>query len=487
MARLAGAAFLAAVAWVAATGPSGAASPSVHLAAAGALNDPAHDETPVPDYTSVCPVTLDSSPLCLRVTLGAIDHARALEGLGPMKIPQNFGLLPVPEQVLIAVNNERVDRGLAPFAGLSEALNLRAQHGAETGNTPDVAKGSNERSDWIGQINNGLDADFAWMYGDGPTGRPQDCASTSTCWSDRRLFLSDYGGGTRTPVMGAALDPTGDTSAGDRGGSSLAVIVGSADPAPSSYTFAWSTALAGTSAGTLAPLTRIPTNLASSGIANPKNNIQPVPEYWNSCSSTGIDDSRACVSATLAAVNHAHSLEGVPPMVLPSDFATLSVPEQIFTVIDLERVDRGLRPFVGLTAALNANAQRGADTANDPPDAGPAYPQTDGEWAGGNSNGLDADYGWMYDDGYNSGNLDCPHRNSPGCWGHRTGILDNYGTGGTLEMGAAFNRHGDNNRGDKGGPSMAATLAVTYAVPGPFLFTWDEVTAKMPTPPPVPP
>ena len=284
--------------------------------------------------------------------------------------------------------------------------------------------------------------------------------------------------------MGAALAPTGDTSAGDKGGPSLALIVASVGNPPGSFSFTWSQALASMSAGSLAPLSRIPTNLSSSGFVNPKDNVQPVPNYPNSCSSTGTDSSPRCLSATLAAINHAHALEHVPPMVLPSNFGQLSIPEQVFTVIDLERVDRGLRPFEGLTAALNATAQKGADTANDPPDPGPAFPQSDGEWAGGNSNGLDADYGWMYNDGYNSGNLDCPHRNSAGCWGHRTGILDNYGTGGTLEMGAAFNPRGDNNQGDVGGPSMAAILVVTYASPGPYLFTWSEVTSEMPTPPP---
>ena len=129
-------------------------------------------------------------------------------------------------------------------------------------------------------------------------------------------------------------------------------------------------------------------------------------------------------------------------MVLPLGFAQLSVPDQLFVAVNLERVDRGLPPFGGLTAGLNKNAQRGADDANDPPDAGQAYVLEDAEWAGGSSNGLDAVYGWMYDDGYNSGNLDCTRRGAPGCWGHRKGILDDFGSGANLVMGAALNREG---------------------------------------------
>ena len=150
-------------------------------------------------------------------------------------------------------------------------------------------------------------------------------------------------------------------------------------------------------------------------------------------------------------------------MVLPLGFGHLTVPEQLFVAVNLERVDRGLAPFVGLTAALNHNAQRGADDANDPPDPGRDYALDDAEWAGGSSNGLDAVYGWMYDDGYDSGNLDCMRRDASGCWGHRKGILDDFGSGANLVMGAAVDITGDTHSGDNGGTSMAVTLAVADA------------------------
>ena len=131
--------------------------------------------------------------------------------------------------------------------------------------------------------------------------------------------------------------------------------------------------------------------------------------------------------------------------------------------VNLERVDRGLPAFAGLTAALDQNAQEGADEADDPPDPGRAYDLDDAEWAGGSSNGLDAVYGWMYDDGFDSGNLDCLRHGAAGCWGHRKGILDDFGSGPNLVMGAAIDTTGDTHRGDKGGTSMAVTLAVAGA------------------------
>jgi hypothetical protein len=168
-------------------------------------------------------------------------------------------------------------------------------------------------------------------------------------------------------------------------------------------------------------------------------------------------------------------------MVLPAIFGRLSTADQLFVVVNLERVDRGLPPFAGLTAGLDANARKGADSANDPPDPGSAYADWDSEWAGGSANGLDADYGLMYDDGIGSGNLDCPAKGGSGCWGHRHGILDNLGTVGTLVMGAALNPTGDTNEGDRGGTSMAFTLAIVSPDSAggtpPLLYSWAQVLA----------
>ncbi len=448
----------------------------------GGLANPPHTVSPSPNYTDICaPIGADTSSPCLRITLEAIDTARAAEGLGPMRLPSDFGRLTVPEQLFVAIDSERVDRGLLPFPGLTPALDGNAQKGADDAGLPPRpgAGYSAVDTEWIGAIDNGLDADFQWMYDDGPNSGVPDCSGgrTSGCWADRQIVLDRFG--SRHLVMGAAFDPAGDTSPGDKGGSSLAATFAATSSRDAAYSYSWREAQAAMAAGTLRPLRSIPSTESDSGIPDPRTNVLPVPDYTRVCSS-GLDDSPACIDAALAAINHAHALEGIRPMVLPSGFAHMSVADQLFVVVNLERVDRGLSPFGGLTTALNENAQRGADIASDPPDPGQEYVLDDAEWAGGSSNGLDADYGWMYDDGFDSGNLDCLHRGAPGCWGHRKGILDDFGSGANLVMGAAVNSRGDTHRGDSGGTSMAVTLAVADAPARSFTYGWAQTLAAMP-------
>jgi hypothetical protein len=456
-------------------------------AAGGGRPDPsAHPSAslaPTPNYGNVCaPVGADTSSTCLRVTLQAIDAARVAEGLRPMRLPADFGRLSVPEQLFVAIDRERVDRGLAPFAGLSAALDQGATQGADSAELPPrPGRGYNsDVAEWIGAVANGLDADYQWVYDDGPGSGTPGCSGgqTSGCWADRDIVLGSYG--THALVMGAAYDPTGDTSPGDRGGSSLAATLASANRTGGSYAYTWAQALAATAEGTLRPLRNVPTSLSDGGIADPPRNVPPSPDYTKTCRSGGLDDSPACIAAALAAINHARRLEGIHPMVLPADFASLSLTDQLFVTVNLERVDRGLTPFVGLTTALNDNAQVGADEAEDPPALGSAYQLDDAEWAGGASNGLDAVYGWMYDDGFNSGNLDCTHRHAPGCWGHRKGILDDFGSGTDLVMGAAYDSASDIHDGDVGGTSMTVTLAVQSPPPTTFTYTWAQALATMP-------
>jgi hypothetical protein len=456
--------------------------------AGGGLVDPARSVIPSPDYLSACaPVGADSSPTCLRLTLGAIDAARAAEGVRPMVLPSDFGRLSVPDQLLVAVDRERVDRGLKPFAGLDESLAAGAQEAAERAQLPRAGGRSvgDASTEWIGAVDNGLDADFQWMYDDGPGSGVPGCtrAGGSGCWADRGIVLGRYGamhqGRGHALVMGAAFDPDGDTAAGDRGGSSLAATL-AVDTAPRvSYSYTWQQALAAMSAGILRPLRGISSSESDTGIPDPRRNVSPVPDYTRICTSS-VDDSPSCLSAVLAAVNHAHALEDVPPMVLPAGFAQMTVPEQLFVAVNLERVDRGLAPFAGLTTSLDQNAQLGADKADDPPDPGRAYDLDDAEWAGGSSNGLDAVYGWMYDDGYNSGNLDCVRHGASGCWGHRKGLLDDFGTSANVVMGAAIDATGDTHRGDRGGTSMAVTLAVSGMPVRSYVYAWAQVVTSLP-------
>jgi hypothetical protein len=403
-----------------------------------------------------------------------------------MVLPSDFSRLTVPEQLFVAIDRERVDRGLAPFTGLSTSLDAVAQKGADAARLP-PRPGEGYRSvdtEWIGAVDNGLDAVYQWMYNDGPNSGVRECSGgqTAGCWVDRHIVLDRFG--TRRLVMGAAFDPTGDTSPGDRGGSSLAATLAamsasSSGAAAYEYAYTWKDALAAAAVGALRPLRSISASESVTGIPDPPHNVLPVPDFTRTCAG-GLDSSSSCIGGVLAAINRAHMLEGVRPMVLPSGFARLSVPDQLFVAINLERVDRGLPSFGGLIAALDANAQRGADDAGDPPDPGGAYVLDDAEWAGGSSNGLDAVYGWMYDDGLDSGNLDCLHRGAAGCWGHRKGILDDFGSGANLVMGAAVNATGDTHPGDSGGTSMAVTLAVANAPVRTFTYGWAQALAELP-------
>src|SRR5215469_16437896 len=69
--------------------------------------------------------------------LASINAARAQEGVGPMNINESeLSGLPIDEQVLTVVNDERVDRGLPPIDYITSELNSYAQAGANAGGDP---------------------------------------------------------------------------------------------------------------------------------------------------------------------------------------------------------------------------------------------------------------------------------------------------------------------------------------------------------------
>ena len=448
--------------------------------------DPAASVTASPAYLQGCAISgLDNTPGCEQVALDAIDRARAREGVRPMRLPAGFDSMPFDEQMLGVIDAERTDRRLPAVTGLTPSLDALAMRGAEVDDLPPAPDHdvTGWRSDAYSDFVNALDVDYNWMYDDGPDSGTPGCdhAGDTGCWLDRQVILADYPR-SGTLVMGAADDPTGDTQSDDKGGPSMAMVVGSATVPVNDLTFTWAQLSAAVSAGTLRPLSAPPSGISATGIADPPHTLPPDPDYTDSCASSGTDSSAGCLAAILKAVDRARAMEGVKPMNLPADFPTLSIPVQLFVVVNLERVDRGLPPFVGLSAAMDTNAAKGAADANDPPDPSGVLGD-DEEWSGGSVNGLDADYGWMYDDGRGSGNIDCPRTGGPGCWGHREGILDNFGTVGTMVMGAAFDPTGDDAAsGWAGGTSMAVTMVATLHPPKSYLATWPEVLSAPPPP-----
>ena len=157
------------------------------------------------------------------------------------------------------------------------------------------------------------------------------------------------------------------------------------------------------------------------------------------------DRGPACTTYVLRAIDRARRLEGIAPMVLPTNWYRLSTSQQLFVVIDLERVDRGLAPYVGLNAELNAAAQRGALASSDPaPAPGFSMSAMGSTWASAGSV-LEADFSWYYNDGWGgsaaqTSNYVCTSAGASGCWGHRKILLGAYtGLGcDTCELGSGF-------------------------------------------------
>jgi hypothetical protein len=150
----------------------------------------------------------------------------------------------------------------------------------------------------------------------------------------------------------------------------------------------------------------------------------------------------ACITSALADINAARAAEGVPAMVLPSAFASMGVPEQLLNLANLERVDRGLVPILGLSAALNLDAQNAAAQDRDPMPTHFYGNQATANWAGGYASSLEADFVWMYDDGLGSGNLDCTSSDQSGCWGHRHDILWPFAAPIAMGAGSATGQYG---------------------------------------------
>ena len=132
-------------------------------------------------------------------------------------------------------------------------------------------------------------------------------------------------------------------------------------------------------------------------------------------------------------------------MALPSDFSTLSPAEQLFVLTDVERVDRGLPPVVGMVPALDTDAQNAAAANTDPTPVSVPPGSTVIAWASNWAEAagpLGSNYNWMYDDGPGSGDVDCSAANPAACWGHRDNVLGFNASRvaashGTLVMGAA--------------------------------------------------
>lgn len=178
-----------------------------------------------------------------------------------------------------------------------------------------------------------------------------------------------------------------------------------------------------------------------------------------------------CVSASVSYLDQARASLGQPAYALPSDFASLSAPQQVLVLTNLDRTLYKLPPITGLTDALDQDAAAGVSSDSDPqPSTSDWYGYTSNA-AWGNENVVLAYEGWMYDDGPGSGNVDCTSSNPSGCWGHRHDILWEFGAG-ALAMGAAAGT--DNS----GAPSYTMLLMQGSPSYQPvYTYSWSQAVA----------
>jgi hypothetical protein len=222
--------------------------------------------------------------------------------------------------------------------------------------------------------------------------------------------------------------------------------------------------------------------------ADPPASIPPSPDFNQSCAFSGFDTTAACQTAALAAIDNARAAEGLGKLVLPTNYSSLTMPEQLLVVANIERIDRGIAPIVGLVAALNTPSQA-ASTQNGPDYDDPVPPSNypcclydwGSIWAGGYATVLGAVYSWMYDDGLDSPNLDCTPTVQFGCWGHRNNILLDLPDTAVMGAGAGIGEPGGNPLVE-----FAAIFADQSAAPAAgYTFTWSQELADLPGAPTV--
>ncbi len=194
---------------------------------------------------------------------------------------------------------------------------------------------------------------------------------------------------------------------------------------------------------------------------NPAANIFPAPGYSGPCGSLA-SPNLYCPSG-LTLIYGDRQAEGVSPMSLPSNWTSLTTPEQLFVLTDLERVDRGLAPIEGLAANLDAYAQAGANAHTDP--SFPPYGNGGGStYSSSSSVGMSLAM-WMYDDGPGGTNVGCPGSGGGGCWAHRDIILGQYAAPALMGVGD--------------GPSTTQLFVGGDTTDAPY-FTWAQEVPFLP-------
>ncbi len=195
--------------------------------------------------------------------------------------------------------------------------------------------------------------------------------------------------------------------------------------------------------------------------------------------------SAQCENLVIYYLDEARAKVAIPPYALPPSFPTLPPAHQLLILSNLDRLAYGLPPILGLSSELNAEAQEAARDDQDPSLSAPAgaeYFDWTGNWAAGTTEAMPnapmAYYDWVYDDGFGSGNVDCPTPGASGCWGHRRDVLAEFDPEATISMGAGA------SVGELGvgegliGGSFTMALAGDLNPPPPYEYTWADALAE---------
>ena len=183
---------------------------------------------------------------------------------------------------------------------------------------------------------------------------------------------------------------------------------------------------------------------------------------------------KPCIDAGVYYLDRARARVGLPAYKLPADFPSLTPPQQMFILTNLDRIAYGLPPIPGLTAELNHDAlASGVWRADDPYPSNPARLHTWWPaWAGAFYNAPMAYETFVWNDGLGSTNPRCTPTDHSRCWGHRHSVLWKFGTGSVLAMGAAAGRDSSHHRGYAVlfvGGSLSFTPTYSY--------TWSKAVA----------
>ena len=142
---------------------------------------------------------------------------------------------------------------------------------------------------------------------------------------------------------------------------------------------------------------------------NPGANISPAPGYSGPCGSLA-NPNLYCPSG-LTLLYGDRQAEGIAPMSLPSNWGSLTPPEQLFVLTDEERIDRGLAAHFGTRRQPERLRPGRRQCPHVTRRSRPRRPRR-------LHRGLDASIGlalayWMYDDGAGGSNMDCPATGVP--------------------------------------------------------------------------